>query len=75
KLLAVTHLSNRYFGREVAREARTVFPDTVVPRDFDTIEVRFHERGGPRLVKGGAQHRRETTPEDETAPESMEVPR
>ena len=25
-LLALTHLSNRYFGPEVAREARTIFP-------------------------------------------------
>jgi ribonuclease Z len=75
KLLALTHLSNRYFGGEVAREARTVFPDTVVPRDFDTIDVRFHERGGPQLVKGGALHRRETSGEDETVPESMETPR
>ena len=54
-LLALTHLSSRYLGaRGRAREARTVFPETVVPKDFDTIEVRFEERGGPRLVKGGA---------------------
>jgi ribonuclease Z len=59
KMLALTHLSNRYFGPEIAREARGVFPETVVPRDFDIIDVRFPERGGPRLVKGGAQGRRE----------------
>jgi ribonuclease Z len=53
-LLALTHLSSRYFGPEIAREAREVFPETVVPHDFDLIEVPFHERGGPRLVKGGA---------------------
>jgi ribonuclease Z len=53
-MLALTHLSNRYFGPEIQREARAVFPDTVVPRDFDIIDVRFAERGGPRLVKGGA---------------------
>jgi ribonuclease Z len=58
-LLALTHLSNRYFGPEVAREARTIFPETVVPRDFDVIDVPFPERGAPRLVKGGAVHRRE----------------
>jgi len=40
-LLALTHLSNRYLGRDAAREARTVFPATVVPKDFDTIEVGF----------------------------------
>ena len=58
ELLALTHLSNRYFGGEVAREARTIFPNTVVPRDFDTIDVRFQERGGPELVKGGALQKR-----------------
>jgi ribonuclease Z len=55
RMLALTHLSNRYFGSEIVREARAVFPDTVVPRDFDIIEVRFAERGGPRLVRGGAR--------------------
>jgi ribonuclease Z len=53
-LLALTHVSPRYFGREVADEAREVFPHTVVPRDFDIIDVRFQERGGAELVKGGA---------------------
>jgi ribonuclease Z len=66
-LLALTHLSNRYFGPEVVREARTIFPDTVVPKDFDVIDVPFAERGSPRLVKGGARQRRdEPVPEAET---------
>ena len=56
RMLALTHLSNRYSGGEVAREAREVFADTVVPRDFDTIDLRFEERGGPVLIKGGAAH-------------------
>lgn len=54
QMLALTHLSNRYFGPELAREARAIFPETVVPKDFDIIELRFEERGGPVLVKGGA---------------------
>jgi ribonuclease Z len=58
-LLALTHLSNRYFGPEIAREAREIFTDTVVPKDFDVIEVPFAERGTPQLVKGGALHRPE----------------
>src|SRR5947208_1527633 len=58
-LLALTHLSNRYFGSEIAREAREIFPDTVVPRDFDLIEVPFAERGTPQLVRGGAARPRE----------------
>jgi ribonuclease Z len=62
ELLALTHLSNRYFGPEIAREARAIFPDTVVPRDFDVVEVPFPERGSPQLVKGGAAHRREPEP-------------
>jgi ribonuclease Z len=54
-LLALTHLSSRYGAGEVEREARTVFPATVVPRDFDLIEIPFAERGGPELVKSGAR--------------------
>ena len=55
RLLALTHLSSRYFGPELEREAQTVFADTVVPRDFDVIEVPFPERGPPRLVRRGAR--------------------
>jgi ribonuclease Z len=58
-LLALTHISNRYFGSEIAEEARAIFPETVVPRDFDVVEVPFAERGTPHLVKGGASRRRE----------------
>ncbi len=53
-MLALTHLSTRYSGGDVAREARSTFAETVVPRDFDVIEVPFRERGTPLLVKGGA---------------------
>ena len=68
-LLALTHLSNRYFGPELVREARTIFPETVVPKDFDVIDVPFPERGAPRLVKGGVRQRRE-----EPVPEAEAVP-
>ena len=70
QMLALTHLSNRYFGGEVAREARTIFPNAVVPKDFDTIDVRFRERGGPQLLKGGALQR----PEREAVPAQEESP-
>jgi ribonuclease Z len=55
RLLALTHVSTRYFGPELAREAREVFDRVVVPRDFDVIEVPFAERGEPTLVKRGAR--------------------
>jgi len=58
-LLVLTHLSNRYFGPEIAEEARAIFPETIVPRDFDVVEVPYAERGTPHLVKGGATRRRE----------------
>jgi ribonuclease Z len=55
RMLALTHLSNRYFGPEILREGKEVFVDTVVPRDFDIIEVPFAERGSPELHKGAAR--------------------
>ena len=57
-LLALTHVSPRYYGPELLEEARDVFPATVLPRDFDCIEVPFSERGKPELVKGGARPER-----------------
>jgi ribonuclease Z len=68
-MLCLTHLSSRYFGPEVAREARAIFPETFVPKDFDIIDLRFQERGGPQLVKGGAlQRRSESAPVEEAIP-------
>ncbi len=55
RLLALVHLSTRYGGREIRDEARAVFPATVVPRDFDAIEVPFPERGAPELVRWDPQ--------------------
>ena len=51
RLLALTHLSSRYGGREIRDEARTVFERTVVPRDFDAIDVPYPEKGEPELVR------------------------
>ena len=39
-----------------------MFADTVVPRDFDLIEVPFPERGSPELVKRGARLPRAEVP-------------
>jgi ribonuclease Z len=51
RMLALVHVSMRYHGREVRDEAREVFAPTVVPHDFDTIDVPFRERGEPDLVR------------------------
>ncbi len=67
RMLALTHLSTRYFGPEAAREARAAFPEAVVPKDFDIIDVRFEERGGPLLIKAGAVPRRGESRPVETA--------
>lgn len=75
RMLALTHLSNRYFGPEIVREARAVFPETVVPRDFDIIDVRFAERGGPRLVKGGALDGGDEAGRERTAEPVVELER
>jgi ribonuclease Z len=68
RLLALTHVSGRYFGGELAREARETFPATVVPRDFDVIEVPFAERGEPRLLKAGARPERAEPRPGDAAP-------
>ena len=51
RLLALTHLSTRYGGREIKEEARAVFADTIVPRDFDVVDIPFPEKGPPVLER------------------------
>jgi ribonuclease Z len=53
QLLALTHLSPRYSGGEVRDEARAIFEQTIVPQDFDRVELPFPERGGPVHVRAG----------------------
>lgn len=55
ELLALVHLSSRYGGAEIARQAQDVFEQTCVPRDFDLIEVPYPERGAPILRARGAK--------------------
>jgi ribonuclease Z len=50
-VLALTHLSTRHPAAVLRDEARAVFPDTVLPRDFDSIDVPFAERGRPELLR------------------------
>jgi ribonuclease Z len=54
-MLALTHFSTRYPVGLLRDEARGVFPNTVLPRDFDTIEIPFAERGDPQLVAWDGQ--------------------
>ena len=69
RMLALTHISGRYAGGELLDEARAVFAATVAPRDFDTIEVPFRERGGATLVRWPERQARERPPtEDAPAP-------
>jgi ribonuclease Z len=50
-LLALNHISIRYPQRVIRDEAREIFPNTVVPRDFDLIELPLPERGEPELIR------------------------
>jgi ribonuclease Z len=67
RMLALTHMSNRYAGRELREQARAVFAATEAPRDFDTIEVPFPERGPAELVRWSERREREAATEAVTA--------
>ncbi|HTW11719.1 MAG TPA: ribonuclease Z [Solirubrobacteraceae bacterium] len=68
KLLALNHLSIRYPARVLRDEAREIFPNTVLPRDFDTIEIPFAERGEPRLIRWEEGQRAD--PQESDAPDA-----
>jgi ribonuclease Z len=51
ELLALTHLSPRHPAGVLRAEAREVFERTIVPRDFDRVDVPFPEKGGPVHVR------------------------
>jgi ribonuclease Z len=48
KTLILTHLSRRYFERDIRREARAIFANTSVARDFDHFQI---SRGGAKRQK------------------------
>ena len=50
-LLALTHLSPRHPAGALRAEAREVFENTIVPRDFDRVEVPLPEKGEPVHVR------------------------
>jgi ribonuclease Z len=43
KRLILTHLSRRYRERDILNEARAIFPNSYVARDFDTYQVKREE--------------------------------
>jgi ribonuclease Z len=59
RMLALTHVSTRYAGGQLRDEARAVFAATEAPRDFDTIEVPFPERGRAKLERWSDRQARE----------------
>ena len=67
RLLALTHFSTRYPAGLLRDEARATFASTVIPRDFDTIEIPFAERGEPELVHWDDRGRPPDTSEGEAA--------
>jgi ribonuclease Z len=67
RLLALTHISARYPGGDLREEARSVFAATEAPRDFDTIDVPFPEKGPAQLIRW-ADRQREPVAEGPTEP-------
>ncbi|MBK8904353.1 MAG: ribonuclease Z [Anaerolineaceae bacterium] len=47
--LILTHLSRRYNGRMIRQEARAIFPNTYVARDFDHFQIT--RSGAEKIVK------------------------
>jgi len=43
KNLVLTHISRRYRERDVINEARSVFPEAIILRDFDAFQIRRGE--------------------------------
>jgi len=67
-MLALTHISSRYPGGELREQARAVFAQTEAPRDYDTIEIPFPERGAPRLVRWSERRAREESSAEPAEP-------
>jgi ribonuclease Z len=76
RLLALTHISTRYAGGQLRDEARAVFAATEAPRDFDTIEVPFPERGPATLLRWSERQAREraATGEADEPAETVAMP-
>jgi ribonuclease Z len=51
RLLALTHLTPRHPAGALRDEAREVFENTIVPRDFDRVDLPLPEKGEPLHVR------------------------
>ena len=51
EMLALTHLSPRHPAGALRAEAREVFDNTIVPRDFDRVDLPLPEKGEPVHVR------------------------
>ena len=51
RMLALTHISPRYRAARCATRRARSFENTIVPRDFDRVEIPFPERGEPVHVR------------------------
>ncbi len=67
RLLALTHISTRHPVSLLRDEARAAFPGAVVPRDFDTIDIPYPERGDPRLTRWQDREREPAEPAEPAA--------
>jgi ribonuclease Z len=81
RMLALTHISSRYPGGNLREEARPVFAVTEAPRDFDTIDVPFPEKGPAQLIRWsgrrptGESHSQPEDPTGEDCAEATKGPR
>jgi ribonuclease Z len=73
RMLALTHFSTRYPVHKLRDEARAIFPRTVLPRDFDTIDIPFPERGEPELVRWEARQAEPAGPAEPADPDPASV--
>jgi ribonuclease Z len=55
KQLILTHISRRYRERDVLAEAQSVFPNTVVARDFDLFQI----KRGAQAERDSLRHERD----------------
>jgi ribonuclease Z len=71
RMLALTHISGRYPGPDLREEARALFANSEAPRDLDTIEIPFPERGPARLVRWKERTARERPEADAATAEPV----